>query len=186
MLLKFHLTNPYSVAFVVFYVNSILFLLYSIEFLWYRLSMTLLSLIVHLLWLIMGALTSKGPASLCQLVAMSSMVWPINIRGVLVQLFMERWFSTYLFCLLQDECNISYFHCYLVCKLLSLVEYYMTYLIWWSSMETYQELWLTRKSISHAFISSQYFMSLIYLKHQLESLMSSKILFNLVTLNNLL
>ena len=48
MLLKFHLTNPYSVAFVVFFVNSILFLLYSIEFLWYRLSMKL-SLVV--LWL---------------------------------------------------------------------------------------------------------------------------------------
>ena len=89
MLLKFHLTNPYSVAFVVFFVNSILFLLYSIEFLWYRLSMTL-SLVVHLVWLIIGALTPKGQASFCQLVAISSTVWPINIRGVSVQLFMER------------------------------------------------------------------------------------------------
>ncbi|KAK9995244.1 hypothetical protein SO802_019930 [Lithocarpus litseifolius] len=40
-----------------------------------------LSLVVHLVWLIMGALTSKGPTSLCQLAAMSSTVWPINIWG---------------------------------------------------------------------------------------------------------
>ena len=95
--LKFHSTDLYSVALLVFFVNSIRFLRDSItELLWYRLSMTL-SLVVHLVWLIIGALTPKGQASFCQLVAISSTVWPINIRGVSVQLFMERWFNTYLF-----------------------------------------------------------------------------------------
>ena len=92
--LKFHSTDLYSVALLVFFVNSIRFLRDSITvLLWYRLSMTL-SLVVHLVWLIIGALTPKGQALFCQLVAISSTVWPINIRGVSVQLFMERWFNT--------------------------------------------------------------------------------------------
>ena len=76
----------------------------------------------------MGALILKGQSSLCQLVVLSSMVLPINIQGVLVQLFMERWFLHYFFCLYYMF-NIDYFLCYLLCQSQSVVAYCKTYML---------------------------------------------------------